>query len=112
MLLSKVESNLNEELNFVADAKFEAHEKDLEKKKRYNWINLAVFVFIGFILALILQKVFAKLSKPKYNRTSLEGVMKEKLGHYNISQTISDELLITAYDYNSQEPRFYSKYYA
>lgn len=38
--------------------------------------------------------------------------MKEKLGNYKISEVLSDEILITAYDYNSQEPRFYSKFYA
>lgn len=67
---------------------------------------------LGIIFALILQKVFAKLSKPKYNRKSLENIMEKRLGAYKISETISDELLITAYDYNSQEPRFYSKYFA
>lgn len=38
--------------------------------------------------------------------------MKDKLGAYPISETITDEILITAYDYNSQEPRFFSKIYA
>ena len=58
-------------------ALFEAHDKELEKKKRYNWINLGFFVFLGFVFAIIMQKVFAKLSKPKYNRASLENVMEE-----------------------------------
>jgi len=112
LLVQNVENNLNKDFEFLEDAKLEAHEKDLEKKKRYNYANLAVFVFIGFVAAIIVQKVFSKLSKPKYNRASLENIMKERLGHYKISDTISDELLITAYDYNSQEPRFYSKYSA
>lgn len=55
----------------------------------------------GLITAIIVQKIFAKLSKPKYNRASLENIMKERLGAYNISETMADELLITAYDYNS-----------
>lgn len=102
----------NEDLAIIDDVKFADHSEEVEKKKRFFWYNLAFFVVIGIIFAVIAQKVFAKLSKPKYNRMSLENVMKDRLGHYLISETITDELLITAYDYNSQEPRFYSKYFA
>ena len=67
---------------------------------------------VGLLTAVIIQKVFSMLSTPKYNRSSLENVMKDYLGSYTISETLTEEILITAYDYNSQEPRFYSKTYA
>ena len=38
--------------------------------------------------------------------------MQDLLGSYNIKDVLSDEILIVAYDYNSQEPRFYSKYFS
>ena len=38
--------------------------------------------------------------------------MKDKLGAAGINEALTDEILIVAYDYNSQEPRFYSKFYA
>mmetsp|Transcript_12911 Transcript_12911/g.20010 ORF Transcript_12911/g.20010 Transcript_12911/m.20010 type:complete len:97 (-) Transcript_12911:341-631(-) len=38
--------------------------------------------------------------------------MKNLLGHYNIDEVLTDEILIVAYDYNSQEPRFFSKYFS
>lgn len=53
---------------------------EIYKKKRHGIINQITFVILGLIFAIIVQKVFAKLSKPKYNRNSLENVMKEKLG--------------------------------
>lgn len=112
LLLSQVEEHLNKDFDVVDEATLTAYEDELEKKRQYNYISLAVFVFLGFIFALVFQKVFAKLSKPKYNRASLEGIMESRLGAYPITETLSDELLITAYDYNSQEPRFYSKYFA
>ena len=114
LLVSKIDEkiNTNEELALVDDVKFTEHEEQYEKKKKYSYYKLAGYVVAGLIVAIIVQKVYAKLSKPKYNRSSLENIMKERLGAYNISETMADELLITAYDYNSQEPRFYSKYMA
>ena len=38
--------------------------------------------------------------------------MEELLGDFNIDQAITDELLVVAYDYNSQQPRFFSKYFS
>lgn len=38
--------------------------------------------------------------------------MFDKLGAAGIMDVLTDEILIVAYDYNSQEPRFYSKFYA
>lgn len=38
--------------------------------------------------------------------------MKNLLGNYTISQTLSDEVLLVSYEYNSQQPRFFSKYFS
>ena len=38
--------------------------------------------------------------------------MEECLGEAQITDAITDEMIIVAHDYNSQEPRFFSKYYA
>jgi len=38
--------------------------------------------------------------------------MQELIGGRNISEALFDELLIVAYEYNSQQPRFYSKYFS
>ena len=38
--------------------------------------------------------------------------MKVLVGKYKFSDVLSDELLVVAYDYNSQQPRFFSKYFS
>lgn len=38
--------------------------------------------------------------------------MKDMLGDYNIKEALTKELLIVAYDYNGQQPRFYSKWFS
>jgi len=38
--------------------------------------------------------------------------MKDMLGGYKIKDALTKELLIVAYDYNGQQPRFYSKWFS
>jgi len=38
--------------------------------------------------------------------------MKDYLGAARFGEALTDELLVVAYDYHSQEPRFFSKYFA
>lgn len=72
-----------------------------EKYKKRKKYMVGGYAVAGLFFAYIILRVVQKLSHAKYNRASLENVMKEKLGDYNVSQALSDELLITAYDYNS-----------
>lgn len=70
------------------------------------------FLLIGFMVATIIPPLLYKLANSKYSRKSLDNIMKELLGDFNIDEAITDELLVVAYDYNSQQPRFYSKYFS
>jgi len=38
--------------------------------------------------------------------------MKDLIGDRNMSEALFDELLVVAYEYNSQQPRFYSKFFS
>jgi len=38
--------------------------------------------------------------------------MRDMIGRRNISQAISDEIMITAYEFNSQQPKLFTKYLA
>lgn len=50
------------------------------------------------------------LSNSLYDRSAIENLMHELIGSKNISSAMSDELLVVAFEYNSKQPRFYSKY--
>lgn len=71
-----------------------------------------LFLVLGLTLSFTVPTIIFKIYSSRYNRVKLEALMEECLGAANITDAITDELLIVAYDYNSQEPRFYSKYYA
>lgn len=37
--------------------------------------------------------------------------MRSLIGEFGFDKILSDELIVTAFDYNQQEPRFFSKYF-
>ena len=82
------------------------------RKRFCKWVVLVAFIWLGLTISYGVPYLIFKLQSARYNRTKLEALMEECLGEAYITDAITDELLIVAYDYNSQEPRFYSKYYA
>lgn len=62
----------------------------------------------GFFL---MPKIYA-WSKSSYDRKGVEEICKKKFGDVMISQAITDEVMIVAYEYNSHEPRLFTKYTA
>lgn len=46
-----------------------------------------------------------------YDRNGVEIVIDNFIGQRNFDHIITNELLVVAYDYNSQEPRFFSKFF-
>jgi len=47
-----------------------------------------------------------------YDRKGVEKILSNYLGGVRFAEITTDEVMIVAYDYNSQEPRFFSKYFA
>ena len=76
------------------------------------WVIFALFSIIGFLLGIFGPIYIPKLTRAKYDRSALEQIMKDYLGHANFSGILTKESLVVAYDYNSQQPRFYSRYYS
>jgi len=89
-----------------------------EAEKKYNenrsmkWVVTIIFFLIGCTLGYEVPKITNMLSSSKYSRTNLDALMKTLLGEYGFNDIVTQELLVVAYEYNSQEPRFFSKYFA
>ena len=81
------------------------------RKRSCKYAVFLSFILIGLIISYGVPALIFKLQSARYNRHKLELLMEDCLGEANLTDAITDELLIVAYDYNSQEPRFYSKYY-
>ena len=69
-------------------------------------------MFIGSFFLVMFARMVTFATNSLYDRSAIEALMNEMIGRRNISQAISDELIITSYEYNSQDSRLYSKYLA
>ena len=89
------------------------HEEQKYKALSFRkWLVFGAGLFVGLFLGLFVPKLVNKVTHSAYNRASLDDIMKTLLGDFRIKETLSDEVLLVAYDYNSQEPRFFSKYFS
>ena len=73
---------------------------------------MAIGCILGLIIGTTVPGAIHTLLNAKYSRHSLDNIMRKLVGKYRISDALTDELLIVAYDYNSQEPRFFSKIFS
>lgn len=76
-------------------------ELEYKKNKMKKWMTFAFGLFIGLILGIEVPKVANFLFSAKYDRSSLDALMKEYLGKSTIDQVLSNEVLIVSYEYNS-----------
>ena len=83
-----------------------------EKNRYKKWVVTLLGVLIGSILGLAIPGIHTILTNSLYERKAIEGLMEELIGGKNISEAMTDELLIVAYDYNSKQPRLYSKHFS
>ena len=86
--------------------------KAYEKNRYKKWVVSLVGLLIGCILGLGVPSIYNALNNSLYDRAAIEGLMETLIGSKNISAAMPDELLVVAYDYNSKQPRFYSKHFS
>lgn len=84
------------------------YQENTYKKYLMLWLGIT----LGLILGYKVPFYYNKLANPSYIRGGLDEKMSEILGETHIKDVLSDEVLIVAYDYNNQAPRFFSKYFS
>jgi hypothetical protein len=109
MIKNNLNSMIKDQFNQDSSQLVKDIQKQLKasKDKYYReqprkWIVLILFILIGILFSNVVPPLIYKLMHSKYSRDSLDNIMRELLGEYHINQAISDELLVVAYDYNSQ----------
>lgn len=83
-----------------------------ESCKPFKWLVVTLFILFGFFGGFYIPNFIYMMGNGKYSREGLDELMKLYYGEYNVEDALSEEILIVAYEYNSQQPRFYSKYFA
>jgi hypothetical protein len=85
-----------------------------ERGKFLKWACLSVCAVIGALIGLLAYVSGSLFSQALFSRAGLDGCYNEFMGTgpdntTMLSQCIPNDCLMIAYDYNNQEPRFYSK---
>jgi len=83
--------------NMLADSKAQ-FEKDRYKK----WIVCLVGVLIGGFLGYAVPTITNVLTRSMYDRAGLDQLTKDLLPEFKVTDASPDEVLICAYEYNSQ----------
>lgn len=79
------------------------NEKAKYKKNYFKlWLCTVVGVILGVILAPLTLEVWEFTGYSLYDRSGLDGLAEEKLGNYTWKDILVDDLMITAYEYNSK----------
>merc|ERR1719329_162527 len=76
-----------------------------------KYLCLFLGVFLGLVLSYPTVNIVSTLSSALYDRRGLDGQLEKRFSDRTFNDLAVDELLISAYDFNSQQPRFYSKYF-
>ena len=91
-------------LEYVRDIELE-----YSRGKFRKWACASFCLIFGALIAFPLSTAAFRANKALFSRSGLDAAYDEFVGDTLISEAITDELFIIAYDYNNQEPRFYSK---
>jgi patatin-like phospholipase/acyl hydrolase len=86
--------------------------ENYKAKRHYKYFYAGVGAILGILIGMIIPKLIYKVNSAMYDRKGLEEILEGYLGGVKFAETATDEVMIVAYDYNSQEPRFFSKYMA
>jgi hypothetical protein len=85
-------------------------ERDYSKGKPKKWVVLICFLVLGGLGGWGIPNLELMLSSSKFSRSSLDNVMYGYFGGKKSPDMLTNELMVISYEYNSQEPRFFSKY--
>ena len=65
-----------------------------------------IMAFLGWVL----MPKFFSLTKSSYDRRGIESICNEMFGNIRIQDALTKEVNIVAYEYNSHQPRVFSKF--
>ena len=103
-----------EDVNSISKAKKLLLDKETKYKnnKPKKWALVGLGLAIGACLGMWIPDIYNFATNTLFDRSGIESLLKDLIGGRNITQSLFDDLLIVAYEYNSQTPRFYSKYFS
>ena len=100
----------NEEQLFKANQLLHDEKMKYRKNGFKIWVWFSVGIFAGIVFSPLVIFATSKLGYSGYVRTGLDNGLEENFNDLKFSDILQDELLVAAYEFNSQSPRFFSNY--
>ncbi|CDW84799.1 patatin [Stylonychia lemnae] len=110
-LLGEIQTGSLSTVEDAEDKIFNEEMKYMEKKGR-KWIVMIVGGFVFAVLGWVLMPYIFMLTKSSYDRSGIEEICKEMFGNVKIEDALTNEVNIISYEYNSHQPRIFSKFSA
>ena len=76
-----------------------------------RWFVLGAGVILSSVSAYLVTETISTMTNAVYDRSGLEEGTMKYFGNKTFNDIALDELVINAYEFNSQQPRFFSKYF-
>ena len=105
----KMVENDDEEGLKQAQTELDKARLNYSESKQKKWIIVAIGIILFSVLSYFLCKLIFNFSKVTYNRTPLTNFLGKNFARIQMTEVATDEALIIGYEYNKQEPRFYTK---
>lgn len=87
-------------------------DKKYRERKGRKWITMLVGFIAGGILGWLVMPLVNKLKHSLYDRRGLAGVTEAKFGETRMSEVLTPEIMIVAYDFRNHKPVLFTKYAA
>lgn len=73
------------------------------------WILMAVFIVVFGVLGWFATPNIYRLFRAQYDRKGIEQICQDMFGDIMLTEAITPEVNIVAYDYENRQPRLFSK---
>ena len=112
LLASELDNDIKEDLSTLqtleneAELSVQAYRRNRGKK----WYVFLTGLILGGLIGFGAPKIYRMVSSARYYRDSLDKIANEYFHNMTFDQMLGDTLVV-AFDYNTFQPRFYSKYF-
>lgn len=86
--------------------------EEYQRNSYKKWYCMGLGMLISPFVAWYLLLLTYKLSHAFYVRTGIDQLLKANFGDRTFNDIMIDELLVVAFDYDENEPRFFSRQFA
>jgi len=95
-----------------AEAELIEVDNKYHENKGKKYIVMMIGIVLFFLLGLFAMPTLYTLTKSSYDRKGVESICTKMFGNVNILDAVTSEIMIVSFEYNTHQPRIFTKYAA